>query len=323
MADPALEQCDQACVPAFQKNGTAGIRKECPEELWSETLCFRERDQDKSLYAAVDWGMLATTIQAYVDRFLQALQNDEELSEEIVKTYSYGPFPPESKWNAMGGRPATWAFLESKLVRNADYEKCDNITIRILLNRGPVKGRQKQEIAHISLHPPLPKYIREERRSRSGCGYFPKRTNANRTAKPEDISPFMYTVETIEWRGKEIRDDNPNRIHLPFIADPDQPGMFLPLGERRFNTLFREVFTNGRAEDKLPIDPDQLARVNDLHRKIYSKFVAFWNTTMLEGIPATGSNATTALPSIRASTTGGKRTRKQKRKHRKQTRRRH
>lgn len=319
MADPALEDCDKPCVPQFIKNDKNDVVKECPEQLWSEALCFREREQDKSMYAAVDWSTLATTIKGYFDRFLESVMEDEELGEQIVKAYTYGPFPPESKWNAMGGRPATWAFLESKLVKNPDYDKCDNITIRIVLNRGPVKGRQKQEIAHISLHPERPKYIREELRSRSGCGYFPKRTNANRNARPEDISPFMYTVETIEWRGKEIRDDNPNRVNLPLFADPDAPGMFLPLGARRFEKLFTAGFTNGRAEEKLPIDPEQLARVNAVHTAIYSKFVTFWNTKMLEGIagnsldPATA--ALTALPSIRKSALGGKRTRKQKQKH--------
>ena len=320
MADPALEDCDQPCVPRFTKNGTNAVVKECPQDLWNEATCFRERDQDKRIYTAVDWSTLAATIKAYFNRFLELLLKDEELSRAVQTAYTYGPYPPQAKWTE--GKPARYAEYEAKLITNLDYEKCDNIIVRIVLNRGFVSGRQKQEIAHISLHPPKPKYIREERRSRSGCGYITKRTDANRNAKPEDTSPFMYTVETVEWKGKEIRDDNPNRVNLPFLVDPEQPGKFRPLGARRFEKLFTEGFTNGRSADKLPIDPEQLQRVNDVHTRIYSAFVEFWNTAMLEGSPETGAGIQNALPSIRTSTTGGKRTRKQKRYRKRQTRRR-
>lgn len=322
VADPTANVCAIDCVPEFRNDTDPSVVKVCEPERLTREKCFLERERDRSFYSAINWKVLADSIKAYSEIFFETLKADEEFLRDITTLYTYGPYiPPDTK---PGKRPERFAELNLEPVKGDDLKFCNNLVLKLSLDRGlnPKKGAREKQIAHISLHPPKPKYIRDTRRSRSGCGYYPKTTNANRAAGDDDVSPFVYVIELLEWTGKPFRGSNPLRPTKSFVPNPDVPGTFLRI-DGSFETIFKEGFTNSSDRSPETLPPEKLNLVNSVHMRLYSKFVEFWNTTMLEGYAGEGSGAGAAkgaLPSIKQTGGGARKkryTRKQKQKQRK------
>ncbi len=225
--------------------------------------------------------------------FMTELTKDIALTKQVEELYGYGPLQEKTK----RGKYAEYRF---KLVENDDYKQCDNIILKVFLYRGPVeKGKQSKPLFHISLHPKLPKYVRDRLRSRSGCGFFEKHPGEAANEAEEENSPFGYTIESLDWDGPVLDSTNPNSPWLPLLVDPRDPGSFRRNLDR-FEILFKEGFTDGRkASSPLP----DLELVNRVHKGLYNKFIDTWNSKWLPGIPgrssAAGEVLEEALPSLR------------------------
>lgn len=319
-AEPDPDACDINCVPEFQNDTTRSLVKVCAPDRVTKEKCFLERDRDKPFYTAINWTVLADTIKAYSEVFFESLRSDEEFLRDVTTLYTYGPYiPPDTK---PGKRPEFFAEFTLEPVKGDDFTFCKNLIVKISLVRGLKTG--PKQIAHISLHSQRPRYIRDTRRSRSGCGYYEKTTNANRAATEKDVSPFVYVIELIDWKGKPFRAANPFRPVKPFRPNPDAPGTFLPI-DGPFPTVFQDGFTDGADRAATPLPPEKLDLLNSVHMRLYSKFVDFWNTTMQQGVAGVGSGSGAvkgALPSIRQTGGGARkrRTHKHKRRHRDRTR---
>ena len=222
-----------------------------------------------------------------MNSFLAEILADIPLTKDIEKLYGHGPLQEKDE-----RRRNTYAEYKFKLVENDDYKQCDNLILKVMLFRGPIpKGKQSKVLFHISLHPKLPQYVRDTRRSRSGCGFY-KKTPANAAAAGADIpedtnSPFGYAIESIDWDGPLMTAMNENRPWLPLLVDPRDPGTFRR-NTARFETLFKEDFTDGR-DSKTPL-PD-LELVNKVHKAIYNKFIDSWNNVWVPGVAARSSPA--------------------------------
>jgi hypothetical protein len=307
--DPAEPTCEIDCVPEFRNNTNPSLVTVCEPERLTREKCFLERERDRSFYSAINWTVLADSIKAYSEIFFETLKADEEFLRDVTELYTYGPYiPPDTN---PGKRPERFAEFTLEPVKGDDLKFCKNLVLKLSLVRGlnPKQGGKERQIAHISLHPPKPKYIRDTRRSRSGCGYYPKTTTANRAAGDDDATPFVYVIELLEWTGKPFRGSNPMRPTKSFVPSPDVPGTFRPI-DGPFEVIFKEGFTDSPDRSPETLTPEKLSLLNSVHMRLYSKFVTFWNTTMQEGSAG-------ALPSIKQM--GGRarnqrRTRKQKQK---------
>lgn len=318
---PPEDACTIDCVPEFRSNTNPAVVKVCEAERVTREKCFLERERDRSFYAALNWNVLANSIKAYSEIFFETLRSDEEFLRDITTLYTYGPYvPPDTK---PGKRPEMFAEFNLEPVKGDDFTFCKNLVLKLSLVRGPKKG--SKEIAHISLHPARPKYTRDTLRSRSGCGYYPKTTNANRAAGEDDVSPFVYVIELIDWTGKPFRGSNPFRPTKSVVPNPEEPGTFRPI-DGPFQTIFQDGFTDSSSRSPDTLTPEKRALLNSVHMRLYSKFVDFWNTTMQEGIAGVGSGSGAvrgALPSIKQTGGGArrkKRTQKQTRRPRHRTR---
>lgn len=280
--------------------------------------CFLDRDSERAFYTAIDWSVLKENIPNYMNYFLAQIVSDTALTKEIETLYGYGPLQEKKE-----GRRDNYAEFRFKLVENEDYKFCNNLILKVLLYRGDIaRVKQSKVLFHISLHPKLPDYVRNKLRSRSGCGYY-KKPSANAAAAgagapEEENSPFGYAIESIDWDGPLLTADNVNRPWLPLLADARVPGTF-KRNPARFETLFKEGFTDGRKEGKeLP----NLDLVNKVHKDLYNKFIDTWNNAWLPGIPgrtsAAGEVLEEALPRLYRAAGG---TRKRRRRRQKQTRR--
>lgn len=297
LQNTALDDCDEQCVPVFYKNTNTSVQKRCSEELLSDTQCFRERPKEDSFYKVIHWNRFIDNLDSFQSYFESVLMSDLALCEDIVKQYTFGPYPPESNWGKR--RPETYAVLDLNVQKNDDFQHCKNILLKLYINRGiAAKGKKKQVISHISLHPRLPKYYRDTRRSRSGCGYYKKLPTNTAT----DISPFQYTIETVKWGMSEFRASDPMRPFVPLYVNPEDPGSFLPLA-LPFSAMFQEHFPNGPGTS---MSEEEKIRLNSIHTRIVNHFINTWNTVFLKG--------TNTLPALRNRSSGGKR-KTRKRKH--------
>ncbi len=303
------------CVPVFQKNTNPNIKKACSADTLTPAKCLLERESETTFYDVVDWSILRANIRQYVSFFLAELNKDIALVKQIEELYEYGPL-----FKKNSGKLAVFDF---KIIENDDYKHCANLILKILLNRGiTVKGKQKQVLCHISLHPKLPKYYRDTRRSRSGCGYYKKLPDEAVVADEDVNSPFGYTIESLDWKGPLIESNNPNSPWLPFLVDTRDPGMFRR-NLSQFDILSKEGFTDGRSEDTPLPDLELVGRV---HKGIYNKFIDTWNNKWLPGVPgrssAAGEVLEEALPRLRLAAVAAKGgTRKRRNRRYRKTRR--
>lgn len=227
----AVKPCDPniPCVPYFFKDNEPDVKKECPNTLLRD--CYKPREKDINFYNQVNWQLLTTYFEEYMKLFAVRLSQDRDIAKLLQETYTYGPFPPEREWETTT-IPPYYAFIEARVIKNDDYERCFNLMANITINRGAAArgGITEQIISHISLHPRQPKYYRDTLRSRSGCGYYNRpdgcRLGEGEESHPTDSGPFHYTINTVTWGEKEISCEGPN---LEFQVDEERQGYFLPV----------------------------------------------------------------------------------------------
>jgi hypothetical protein len=270
----ALEDCDEECIPSYSKNTNRSVQKFCAPELLSASRCLVARPSEASFYDAIDWKVLKENLKAYTTVFEKTLMENEFLAEDIQKLYTYGPFGRTE-------HPEKYALLTVEPVNNDDYKRCDNLILKIYIDRGIYtrEKKRKQVIGHISLHPKLPKFYRNTRRSRDGCGYY-KRFDPNNLDTDND-SPFQYVIESVKWKSIEFQFTNPLRPYLPIFPDAKHPGEFLTA-----TGLFPQVMMNGFPDG--PENPPSMTnREKDLlqviHSRILNTFIVLWNTEFLVG----------------------------------------
>lgn len=226
-----MQPCDASipCVPLFYKDEQPEIQKMCPFELLHQ--CYSLRDKEKIFYKEVNWDTLTKYFQDYMNVFVNRLSKDRDIAQLLQQVYTYGPYPPEEEWGAE--RPANFAYLEARVVKNDDFLKCRNLMVKLVLNRGVAAkpAPKEQEISHISLHPSTPKYYRDRLRSRSGCGYYPRpaacQLEEGQNSHPTDSGPFHYYINTLVWGQTDIPYIPCLGPTLEFLMDESNPGRFL------------------------------------------------------------------------------------------------
>lgn len=322
----ALEECDVSmpCVPEFTKDTNTSVKKQCDTSLITDDKCYLELKAYDKIYDNINWDVLSKNIDINMKIFCESLMNDAKLCEKMYNVYGIGPFPLENDWPGKK-KPSTFAFIEHKIIDNADFKKCQNIIVKILLNRGAVKtAKQKQFIAHISLHPKKPKYYRDTTRSRSGCGYICRKckksasnTESN-TVSPD--SPFHYVIDSINFSTDIFQDSDKFRPELP-LTPPDlasSGGKFLePKADTKFPELYLAGFWDNRKtnKDSQKLTPKLIDEANDIHLKIMTMFIDFWNKVILEQ-----KSVISGTSGAGAGTSGGKRKTRRGRHHKNKTR---
>lgn len=227
-----LEACAHKCVPYYFKDTEPEKHYECPEV--NPRTCYKPRLQDESFYRSIKWDALLRNIEEYMTIFAQQISESREISDLMREVYKYGPYPLSE---LKDGMPIDYAFFETKIEQNDDSKHCYNILIRFVINRGiTVKGRKKQEIAHISLHPRAPKFYRDSSRSRSGCGYYERPEEylleEGQESHPSDTGPFHYVIDTFYWGDEGRHIDRPT---LEFGIQEERGGAFMPKLESGFS----------------------------------------------------------------------------------------
>lgn len=320
----ALEECDMPCVPEFTKIGDPSVKKPCPLSLLGPSNCYLLQESENRIFTNVDWDILYNNIDTYMKLFVEQITRNEKLCDQIAGSYSFNP--------RVTGTidPSKYAQLLYQIVKNNDYINCKNLIIKFYLDRKEyVTGREKskQAIFHISLHPPLPKYYTDDKHSRGGCGFFRRicdNTSIATNTCGSEVS-FNYTIDSIEWGGNKFEFGDIYRPQRSFkITGKALGGEFVKMDvSENFDDIFRKGFTDGK---KQPNDV-QKNLLNALHRDLHNEFVEFWNNVMLTGTESqtssSSSSSNTAIRGIRklGALKGGKRkTRKQKRKAKKYTR---
>jgi hypothetical protein len=161
----ALEACDMPCIPEFKKNTNDSVTKRCDESLLTGAQCHLFTSTQERFYNAIKWKVLTDTINTSMSYFIEELNTNAALASLIQKAYKFGPVRNES-----GETVRRFGRLGFRVLNNENFRFCNNLIIKITLE---VRART-QELSHISLHPKLPFYYRDTRRSRSGCGYYIK-----------------------------------------------------------------------------------------------------------------------------------------------------
>jgi hypothetical protein len=270
----ALEECDEECIPSYSKNTNRSVQKICAPELLSPSTCLVPRSREASFYDAIDWKVLKENLKKYTTLFETTLMEDEALAEDIQTLYTYGPFNRTE-------RPKLYALLTVDPVNNDDFKRCDNLILKITIDRGIyAEGKKKKQvIGHISLHPKLPKFYRDTRRSRDGCGYY-KRPDPNNLDTDND-SPFQYVIESVKWKSIEFQFTNPLRPYLPIFADAENPGKFLPVYDT-FPQVGMPGFPDGPGKNE-SITRAEKDLLQFIHIRILNIFIVLWNTVFQVG----------------------------------------
>ena len=290
--DVAQIVCNTKCVPTFTRIANRSVKQPCSKEIYNDMSCLLERPRESSFYEVIDWDALYDHITDYTRRLEKAVMGDVSLSRDIQTLYTFGPFPLEKDWGE--SRPPQYAILDIQPLTNRDdYKFCQDLILKIYISRGiGAKGKKKQVIGHISLHPKLPKYYQNRLRTHDGCGYFPK-TNANANGGEGD-SPFQYVIESVKWKSIEFKSTNPLRPYLPMVADPDHPGMFIPV-----TGPFPQVDKAEFPDPSHPMTDAEKALLQSIHKRIANHFIRLWNTVFQVG--------SANLPKVRRTLGGGKR----------------
>ena len=228
-----------SCIPEFKKNTNLAVKKECDASLLTNTLCFVEKDVEKSFYDAIQWKTLKDNLSTYMAYFIEELNKDTVLPGLLQMVYKFGPVP-----NQQGATIRRFGRLGFTIPKNPNFTFCDNIIIKITLS----SGKRQQDLAHISLHSKLPVYYRDTRRSRSGCGYFKRTANANETE--DKLGPFHYQIDTLFWKFPSFNSSSKNVPFVRYEPDPANPGFFL-----RPHTNFRGNIS------KYPFESEQERRL--------------------------------------------------------------
>jgi hypothetical protein len=245
----ALDACDIPCVPVFRKNTNESITKSCDESMLSSARCYTETEAQDQFYNAIKWNLLSDTINTSMGYFVEELNTNIELGALIQKAYKFGPIR-----DPRGATTKRFGRLGVFVVNNEHLQFCKNLILKLTLTS---IGGRIQELSHISLHPKLPFYYRDTRKSRSGCGYYAKgvpahpsgsgaprgrsrsrsaergssaaaagRSRSRSTETEAETGPFHYKVDTLYWKDAPFR---ANQKHIPFMEfhpDPSQPGHF-------------------------------------------------------------------------------------------------
>lgn len=259
-ANNALDPCDIPCVPQFQKNTNTSVTKKCDDELLSSSQCHLETSLENRFYTAINWNVLTRNINTWMGYFVEELNNNQALASLIQQAYKFGPIRDESAASKRFGR------LGFKVLNDENLRFCENIVVKLTLTS---KGGREQFLSHISLHPKLPIYYRDTRRSRSGCGYYqrlPQSSNngapaasgsgaraRSRSAEVEsETGPFHYKVDTLYWKDKPF---HYGQKHIPFMEfhpDPEHPGHFLEgMGDFREDISRHEIILEKKKPKKL------------------------------------------------------------------------
>lgn len=270
----ALEACDMPCVPEFKKNTNDSVTKTCDESLLTGAQCHLFTSIQENFYRAIDWTALVAKITTSLGYFVEDLNNDAELAALLQTAYKFGPVRNDS-----GARVRRFGRLGFRVLRNSDFESCKNLIIHITLTS---VGGRPQDLSHISLHPKLPVYHRDTRRSRSGCGYYTKdvvkeaprgrrgsagrgasaaagrsrsrsRSRSRNASQEEETGPFHYKVDTLYWKDKPFRSTVKHIPFMEFRPDPDHPGRFLEdMGEFRDNIERHEIILEKKKPKEIP-----------------------------------------------------------------------
>lgn len=261
------------CIPEFKKNTNDSVTKKCDESLLTGAQCHLFTSAQERFYTAIKWKVLTDTINTSMSYFIEELNTNAALASLIQKAYKFGPVRNES-----GATVRRFGRLGFRVLNNENLRFCNNLVIKITLES---RGARTQELSHISLHPKLPFYYRDTRRSRSGCGYYIKdaatgaprgrsrsrsagrgRSSAaaagrsrsrSRSANQEaEIGPFHYKVDTLYWKDKPFRSEK----HIPFMEfhpDPANPGHFLEeTGDFREDIARHEIILEKKKPKEVP-----------------------------------------------------------------------
>jgi len=261
-ANNAMEPCDIPCVPQFQKNTNTSVTKKCDDELLSSSQCHLETSLENRFYNAINWNVLTRNIDTWMGYFVEELNNNHALASLIQQAYKFGPIHDESAASNRFGR------LGFKVLNDEHLRFCNNIVVKLTLTS---KGGRQQFLSHISLHPKLPIYYRDTRRSRSGCGYYQRHATLNKNAArgrtangsgsgarsrnaevESETGPFHYKVDTLYWKDKPF---HYGQKHIPFMEfqpDPAHPGHFLEgMGDFRDAISRNEIILEKKKPKKL------------------------------------------------------------------------
>ena len=203
--------------------------------------------------------MLTRNINTWMGYFVEELNNNQALASLLQQAYKFGPIRDE-----VGAGTRRFGRLGFKVLNNEHLRFCENIVIKLTLTS--LKGRE-QFLSHISLHPKLPIYYRDTRRSRSGCGYYKRSSNGNgapaangsgarprsRSAEVESrTGPFHYKVDTLYWKDKPFHDSQKHIPFMEFQPDPELPGHFLEgMGDFRDAISHNEIILEKKKPKKV------------------------------------------------------------------------
>jgi hypothetical protein len=273
----ALEACDMPCVPEFKKNANHRVTKTCDESFLDSARCHLETPLETRFYNAINWNVLTETINTSMGYFVEELNNNAALASLIQKAYKFGPVR-----NASGATVRRFGRLGFRVLNNEHFRFCKNLIIKITLESA---GGRTQDLSHISLHPKLPFYHRDTRRSRSGCGYYKKKDVATASGDPRGRSrspargsaaagrsrsrsrsrgrsqslegatgtgAFHYKVDTLYWRDKPFHFGEKHIPFMEFHPDPEKIGFFLEeMGDFRKDISRHEIIIEKRTAKKL------------------------------------------------------------------------
>lgn len=255
--------CINKCTPIFYYKGIPHKCDPFYNKNTKEQKCFTDTPYE-NFYNKIDWMLLHSIIERKADEFSIVCGDDPILYDMINRCYN----PQHSIY---GGR----LFL-AKQSNSGNANYCNDIIIsfKIPCIRGKVNSNF--QLFHIALHSRMPYFNKTDDRNVYACGYGIKNvTNV-------DCGPFHYKIDN-------------NCVNLgDFLNMAPEKGCYTSFGFSIFDTekspykkfIFNQknaTFINNTELFNIP-GPSPVSidgSCMDIHRRIYSKFVNFWNTSIL------------------------------------------
>ncbi len=242
--------------------------------------CFGVRKKDMPFYESINWDMLTSMANQFMNDFMVQLNawynTNHENFQDIVKNV----YP---NIVARGASPNTLFIKVENLVKEQS-RKCNdfNFAFRIECqsDTGAISDKSSHtfRLFHIAVHPEKPKYFQIEKpdhvitRSMFTCGFFPK--NHEDTESECGSGSFHYKIDNYVLPNK-LNSPNCNKKldenkcpFKSFVPSSETPGMF----ELNDDMLFQNI--SFPSEFNIETQ-DNFVR---LHLFIYNKFIQFWNT---------------------------------------------
>ena len=242
-----------SCIPLYDKNK-------------KEKKCFTDTPYEQ-FYNKIDWSTLHSIIESKAVEFSIICGNDPELVDKVNQCFN-----PQFTISDGG-----LFFARQSTSNSANI--CNDIILSFKVPCIVGMNNHNFQLFHIALHSRMPYFNETKDRNSSSCGYSVKNANAI------DCGPFHYKIDNNCLNLKDYLKKSPDKGCYTSFGVYGFDTAYSPFKKFDFNPANASFIDNANnfiipGRNPVRIDPPCM----DIHRIIYSKFVHFWNESILPDI---------------------------------------